>query len=370
MQFYLYPVSYAFATFPIAAAAFTLPFLVVQYHRHGYIHKYRALLLYLFLLYLMNAVYLILLPMPSSVHNAPPAVESYAQWIPFQFLSDIARETRVVPDEPSTYLRLFEERAFLQAVFNVLLTVPFGIFLRYYFRASWRACLIASFGLTLFFEITQVTGIYGIFDYPYRLFDVDDLMLNTAGGMLGYVLSAWLSQRLPRIDRLDEKVDLSRKRVTYTRRALAFLFDWMLLLPFAAIFAVLRVPLSYVWLIAVYFIAIPYWTNGWTFGKWLLRIRLRGEADRLTLRSLAVRYGLLYLVLGGMHVLFVSAARHMSSPAVGLLLAMIVFLADAAFALHLLRCLFNRERKLFYEARSQTAHVIHMGSRRNERAAP
>ncbi|MBB6672673.1 VanZ family protein [Cohnella nanjingensis] len=363
LDFYLYPVSYAFTTFPIAAVVFTLPFLVVQYHRHGYIHKYRALLLYLFLLYLMNAFYLILLPLPSSVHNAPPAAESYVQWIPFQFLADIARETGVRLAHPSTYPLLLQERAFLQAVFNVLLTVPFGLFLRYYFRRSWLPCLLASLGLSLCFEVTQVTGIYGIFDYPYRLFDVDDLMLNTAGGMLGYLIAAWLSLHLPRIDRLDASVDLSKKRVTYTRRGLAFLFDWALLLPAAAVLAALRVPFAYVWLIAAYFIALPYATNGQTFGKWLLRVRLREAGGRPSIRALAIRYGLLYLAVGGPHVLLLATARHASVPLLGLFLAMTVFAVDAVFAIHLLRCVFNRERKLFYETRSGTAHVISMNRR-------
>ncbi|MGV2644810.1 teicoplanin resistance protein VanZ, partial [Clostridium perfringens] len=122
----------------------------------------------------------------------------------------------VVWGEPSTYMHLFKERAFLQVVFNVFLVVPFGMFLRYYARASWVTCLVASFGLSLFFEVTQVTGIYGIYDHPYRLFDVDDLLLNTMGGMIGFVLADWMKNHLPRLDRLDEKVDLSQKRVSYT----------------------------------------------------------------------------------------------------------------------------------------------------------
>jgi len=108
-----------------------VPFLVVQYRRHGYIHLYRALILYLLLLYLMNAAFLVLLPLPSSTHNEPPASETYFQWIPFHFLSDIVRETAVQADRPSTYVHLLKERAFLQTAFNVALTVPFGLFLRY-----------------------------------------------------------------------------------------------------------------------------------------------------------------------------------------------------------------------------------------------
>ncbi|MFC4598239.1 VanZ family protein [Cohnella hongkongensis] len=358
LEFYLFPISYAFYTFPIAAAIFTLPFLVVQYRRHGYIHKYRALILYLFLLYLMNAFYLIILPFPDSVHNSPPKAESYAQWIPFHFISDIVKETGARLDSPATYVRLLTERAFLQVVFNVLLTVPFGMFMRHYFRTRWPACLLCTLGLSLFFEITQVTAIFGIYDYPYRLFDVDDLMMNTAGGMIGFLFADWLGRWLPRTDQLDERTDLSKRRVSYTQRGIAFLFDWAILLPVFAVLSVLHVPYSYLLLIIVYFIALPYATNGLTIGKWLVRIRLKGKGDRLSLKELSVRYGLLYLLAGGANVAFVRAGLHSISPMIMLLFAFVLFVFDLAIAVHFLRCLFNRNRRLIHEEKSGTAHVI------------
>jgi glycopeptide antibiotics resistance protein len=285
LQSYLFPISYAFLTFPVAALLFTLPFLIVQYRRHGYVNKLRGLLLYLFLLYLMNALFLVLLPLPASRHNAPPGVASYVQLIPLHFVLDILKETKVVPDQPATYFHLFKERAFLQVVFNVLLLIPFGLFLRYYFRAGWVKCLLASLGLSLIFEVTQVTGIYGYYDYPYRLFDVDDLLTNTIGGILGYVMGEWLSSRLPRIDLLDENLDLSRKRVSYTRRGVAFLLDWILLFPVLLMAGMLQAPVLYFAAAALYFIALPYATNGRTFGKWIVRIRIAGRGHRLLLRG-------------------------------------------------------------------------------------
>lgn len=358
LEFYLFPISYAFYTFPIAAALFTLPFLIVQYRRHGYINKYRALILYLFLLFLMNALYLVILPLPDTIHNDPPETESYAQWVPFHFVLDVVKESGVKLESPSTYPRLLGERAFLQVVFNVFLMVPFGIFLRYYFRARWVKCLFYSIGLSLLFEITQVTGIYGIYDYPYRLFDVNDLMTNTAGGMLGYIAAEWLSTLLPRIDKLDENVDLTKKRVSYTRRGIAFLFDWAILLPVLAILAIVHFPYAYIAVIIVYFIGIPCFTNGRTFGKWVVRIHLKGSEGRIRMGELAVRYGLLYFLAGGVNIAYILAGIH-SFSAIGMMLyTLVLFVFDAALAIHLFRCLFNRDRKLFYEEKSGTVHVI------------
>lgn len=357
-NFYLIPITKAFLSFPVAALLFTIPFLIVQYRRHGYINKLRGLLLYLFLLYLLNAVYLVILPFPASRHNVPPDVSSYIQWIPLTFIQDILRETRVMLDQPSTYPKLLTERAFLQVLFNVCITIPFGMFMRYYFRTNWLVCLTASFALSLFFEITQVTGIYGYFDYPYRLFDVDDLITNTLGGMLGFIIADWLSLRLPRIDQLDANLDLAHKKVSYTRRALAFLLDGMLFLPIWAVFKVLHIPADYFMAVALYFIILPYATNGRTFGKYVVRIRIKGESARIRLKELIVRNGLLYGVWGGLHVLFIDTAAYSFPGLYRVLVTLALFVLDGWLFFHVLIRLFSRNKKLMHEAVSRTTHVI------------
>ncbi len=278
---YLFPIAYAFMAFPVAALAFTLPFLVVQYRRHGYINKVRAFVLYLFLLYLMNAVFLVMLPFPATRHNVPMGGGTM-QLVPFNFIQDILKETAVVKGVPSTYLHLLKERAVLQVLFNVLLTIPFGMLVRYYFRFGPLRCLLLSFLLSIFFEVTQLTGIYGIFDHPYRVFDVDDLMTNTLGGMVGFMAAEWLSGLLPRIEHLDKGVDLSAKRVSYTRRGLAWMFDIVICVLLMTICYKLGVPAAYFVSTGIYFILLPYFTGGVTFGKWLVRIRLTGAATAPT----------------------------------------------------------------------------------------
>lgn len=84
-----------------------------------------------------------------------------------------------------------EATSLFQAFYNFLLLMPFGIYLRYFLkkREYWKRAFIISFLLTLFYEVTQVTGVYGIFNCAYRIFDVDDLMLNSAGAWLGFFLA-------------------------------------------------------------------------------------------------------------------------------------------------------------------------------------
>ena len=60
-------------------------------------------------------------------------------------------------------------------------------------RTAWCFGTILSLGV----EITQLTGIWGIYPCAYRQFEVDDLILNVSGVLAGYLLgrSVGLSPR-------------------------------------------------------------------------------------------------------------------------------------------------------------------------------
>ncbi|MEK4142006.1 VanZ family protein [Paenibacillus sp. FSL L8-0333] len=355
---YFFPISYAFMMFPIAALFFTLPFLIVQYRRHGYIHKLRALILYLLLLYLMNAYFLVLLPFPSSRHNAAPS-GSIVQFIPLQFIQDIVDGSSIIPDQISTYWSLLREPAFLQVIFNVALTVPFGMFLGYYFRTRWVVCILLSFAFSLSFEITQITGIYGFFDHPYRLFDVDDLITNTIGGIFGFRISIWISGLLPRIEQLDTNIDRSAKRVSYTRRGIAFLIDSMVWsIGFGILFG-FDIKAAFWIITGIYFMLVPALTGGRTIGKWMVRIRVKSSGNHAFFWALMIRYGLLYWVLLGIHALLLDSALlgHLSS-VWNMLIHLFVLLIDLAFFIHLVISIFKKETQLIYEKLSRTSHVI------------
>ncbi len=357
-QSYLFPISYAFMSFPVAALVFTLPFLVVQYRRHGYINKIRAIVLYLLLLYLLNAFYLIMLPMPASRHNAAP-IGSIIQHVPLQFIQEIRRNSNIDPGNFLSYFSIFRQRDFLLAAFNVVLTVPFGLFLGYYFRTRWVVCILLSFGLSLLFEVTQITGIYGFFDHPYRIFDVDDLITNTLGGILGYRIALWISALLPRIEQLDSKVDHSAKRVTYTRRGIAWMLDlpiWMI--PFLTLHS-WQLQGAYWITTAVYFVLLPCCTGGRTFGKWVVRIRISSRDGCNRLWGLTVRYVLQYGVLIGANVFLTtpSLLTSLPSPWTGIPYSLVMLL-DFMFLVHLIIRVFKRNPLLVYEQWSKTQNQI------------
>lgn len=76
----------------------------------------------------------------------------------------------------------------LNIVGNVVAFIPFGVFLPMVAvkcRSFWRTALY-SLELSLLAELWQLV-------FRVGCFDVDDLMLNTLGGMVGFGLYAWMA---------------------------------------------------------------------------------------------------------------------------------------------------------------------------------
>src|SRR5699024_10365380 len=112
------------------------------------------------ILYLLCAYFLVILPLPS-VEEVKMLTTPTTQLIPFDFIRDLLNISFNWKELPS-YINLIQSPPFYIAAFNVLLTLPFGFYLRYYFECKWYKALIFGFLLSLFFELTQLTGLYGI----------------------------------------------------------------------------------------------------------------------------------------------------------------------------------------------------------------
>jgi VanZ family protein len=84
---------------------------------------------------------------------------------------------------------LLRNQAFLQVVLNVVLFLPFGAFVRLISHRGVLVATILGLAVSLLIEVTQLTGVWGVYPCAYRLFDVDDLLTNTLGAFLGAVMS-------------------------------------------------------------------------------------------------------------------------------------------------------------------------------------
>lgn len=287
MSAYLIPLQTALLLFPFLAAVITLPYSILQYRKYGSILPIRVLIVYSFIFYLLCAYFLVLLPLPS-IEEVAQYTKPIMQLIPFASLKEFTLNSSLIWNDPSTYLTALNEPSLYLILFNILLTVPFGVYMRYYFRCSWKKTLLLTFFLTLSFECLQLSALFGIYPRPYRLFDVDDLMTNTLGGMLGYAITPLFSHFLVSRSRMDEKAYDRGRTVSPLRRAIAFLFDSLLIIvSVAAVTAILfqlwndsiqnpliLILLVYLGAILFYLFLIPLLTHGKTPGKALVKIHL------------------------------------------------------------------------------------------------
>lgn len=301
---YIEALEQAAILFPILAVLFTIPYIAWNYHKYGSVLSLRILIVYSFILYMLCAYCLVILPLPTG-EAAANLSGHQAQLVPFTFLGDIARESDAVLSQPRTWLTVFNSNAFLTTLFNLFLTMPFGMYLRYYFRCGWKRTLVYSLLLSLFFELTQLSGLYFIYPGSYRLFDVDDLIVNTCGSMIGFVLARIAMRFLPSREELDRESFVRGRRVSLLRRIVAFIYDEIayavLFIVFFLIWTANFGTMS-VWVYALiwlaYFALCPIVLRGQTIGHRLTKLRIVSSGGgRVHWYQYALRYTLLFVLL-------------------------------------------------------------------------
>ena len=202
----------ALQTAPIIALALVVPYVIVSYTKTRSLNVRWFTYFYILMLYFLCAYFMTMLPLPSRESFATMRpVSELIQLVPFQNFFDIKADT------------LFRDIAIL--VFNVFLTVPLGFFLRYLFGFDLKKTVLIGFLTALLYEVTQLTGIFFIYPRPYRIFDVDDLMINTLGAFIGYFCVPLLSPVLP--TPFDAKHNLAQgSEVSFFQRCVATLIDF------------------------------------------------------------------------------------------------------------------------------------------------
>ena len=262
----------------------------------------------------MCAFFLVILPLPD-VETVRGLTSPTVQLIPFNELAELFSNPAFDLRDSSTWYKLVWCRGFFQIVANMAMLMPLGIYLRYYFGFSFRKTVLAAFLLSLFFELTQLTGLYFLYPRPYRLADVDDLITNTLGGMLGYWVAPLAMRILPSKERMDAVAYRRGEQVSVTRRGFAAMLDFCIMLVALGALMWLCPTVSPVgkgawamarWLfgcytigVAGYFMVGEWLTGGRSIGKVLLHLRLvdRRTGGRPKLWQCVVRYTVLYLVV-------------------------------------------------------------------------
>ena len=273
----------AIFVFPVLAFFITLPYIIYNYNKFGSILFIRTLLIYLFILYLLSAYFLIIMPLPSI--SSVARLTTKVQLVPFDLISNIIRTVHFNYKDISTYVNIFRNPFVYQTIYNFLLTVPFGIFLRYYFKCNFIKTLLFTFLLSLFFEITQLTGLYFIYPNAYRLFDVDDLIVNTLGGIFGFLVTPLVTMMLPTKEELDLKSYIKGTKVSSTKRIVTFIIDIVIIIVFIGLELLIDhlYNLTYIYAlyvglsIFIFYNLIPFITNGKTIGYKITNIVITNE---------------------------------------------------------------------------------------------
>ncbi|MGW0517717.1 VanZ family protein [Crossiella sp. NPDC003009] len=251
-----------------AGLVLMLPVAAVHYRRYGRLDARRALVLYAFLAYAAVALALVFLPLPDPM-KVCATVQDTTQLRPFQFLVDTQSE--LAKHGRSGFLAGLTSKSVLSFVFNIALFAPLGVFLRRAFGKDLRTTVTTGFAVSLFIELTQLTGNWGTFPCSYRLFDVDDLLGNTTGALLGFAIAPLVLL----VPRLLPTPALPLAPVSVPRKLAALgvdlLLSGMFFLTtggtlFAAVIPVLMAR-----------VFVPWLAQGWTPGGWLLGYRAHRE---------------------------------------------------------------------------------------------
>lgn len=226
---YLSSIRLMVIAFPFLAILLLVPFLMRQYHRYGAVSTWMMTVNYAFVFYIMCAYALIILPLPSieQVRRMTGPVEN---WHLFDFARDFMTYSGFVLTQPRTWLSAAKSPQFIQPFFNFLLLLPFGMFLRYHYKIRFLTSFILSFFLTLSFELIQRSALFGIYPRPYRLFDVDDLLLNTCGSLFGWLLAGSLETFLPKKEVIVQTLERKSDKVSVSRKSVAVLLDMTIII--------------------------------------------------------------------------------------------------------------------------------------------
>lgn len=233
----------------ITSTLIALPIAIIQYRRNGFTSFKRTLVLYLFVLFLQTIYILAISPLPDLewVKNNPQDISNFINLNLFNYMKYIKINLQGVPFNIKTLISI---PSFYQTLFNLLMFVPFGVFFKNYKNYSFKRVIIISFIFSLFIELTQLSGLYFIYPRPYRIFDVDDLMINTIGGAVGYLIAPLFKFMFPSIkEELIKRYD-NKTSVKMFPQYLIIIIDLLFAL-FITVFIVVLISLI-VWYLNLY----------------------------------------------------------------------------------------------------------------------
>jgi len=371
MSIYTTPILTAIIVLLIIGFFTAVPWVIHNYRKYGFLSFWTTFVMFSFIFYALSAYFLVILPLPDVRDTCAiqsPSQQHY-QLIPFYFLYEILKGSHFVWSEPSTYINFVRHRSFLPAFLNVLILLPLGVYIRYFRRNTMtiKRMMLIGFLVSLFFETTQITGLYGIYTCPYRLFNVDDLILNTLGSVIGFLIAPVILSLFPTKEKVLQKSDRIFKKgiVRPLPRLLAILIDYAIINMMwfiISIFFKINDPIIHLLFITLGLFILqflmPLVTKGRTIGTKLLRFHLKtiGSEKAWAIALLKRWFALmtpwfairLFNIIVRFSTLDIESAYYVFHALIEVLLIFLMFLIILVLVIHVMIVLLRKDRQNFY----------------------
>lgn len=135
---------------------------------------------------LVYSIFLAFLFLTPSLRYSPCSIQTSVLLTPFSFVTDYIREFEhgLYYWNNNYIAAFFDNPVMYQVIFNILIFVPIGYVFAVRSKSIVQSILFV-FLISLAIELVQLSKLFGFASCNYRVFDVNDLILNTLGGCIG-----------------------------------------------------------------------------------------------------------------------------------------------------------------------------------------
>ena len=170
---------------------FIITFLVRIIKRE---HRIRLCYIGIIELYIMLLISVTIFPIriiPSEMRTGKNSILDFCQLIPFKDIIDIVKNSEIIN---------------IQLIGNIILLMPMPVLIGYLskkvnYKVLFFKSILFSFGIEIIQLIIDI-----LLSYPSRIFDVDDIILNGIGILIGMIIFKILKEQQKIYDFIGEKI--------------------------------------------------------------------------------------------------------------------------------------------------------------------
>lgn len=185
---YLTAIYIALLVSPYLSMLAIIPYLRQQYKSKRLIIIDKSICYYLLVIFWLCAFFMTMLPFPDR-EAVKYMNNEIIQFIPFKAVYSYFTQSEFAGSDILSYLPSLKNWYFMSPLLNIMMLLPFGYLMRVVFDRNFKNTILEAFISSLFFEAVQLSGLFFIYIRPYRTFDVDDIITNVFGAVIGWVIA-------------------------------------------------------------------------------------------------------------------------------------------------------------------------------------